>query len=202
MKEHNGFIVLRNGRQIDVVTKNPWTTFVNYDRNWKVELDFPASLDEEFSITTSKQQVGLSDRMWELLREAGVQKAIEQLRKDAKEVRAKYKAEQEAEKRRASELVMQQIEEHKTRQRPETIEQTRESDEALDRMAEEKAKATGLPVEQVQQQILAEAKTRPYKVEEESLPGAPFLQVASSRRAENPLLEYRPPILYGCVRWP
>jgi hypothetical protein len=64
-----------------------------------------------------------------------------------------------------------------TRRTAETIEQTRKSEEALERLSEEKAKVTGLPVEQVQQQILLEAKTRPYKVEEESLPGAPFFRL-------------------------
>ena len=41
------------------------------------------------------------------------------------------------------------------------IEQTRKSEEALERLAEEKARVTGLSLEQVQHQILAEAKTGP-----------------------------------------
>lgn len=179
MKEYNGFIVLRNGRQIDVVTKNPWITFINYHRNWKVELDFPATLDEEFSITTSKQQIVLSERMWELLREAGVKKAVQQLTKDFEELRAKHKAEKEAgEEKRASEEVMEQIEKHKTRRPAEdVVERARSSQEALRKLAQEKARLSGLPPEKVEQQMLEEAKVRPYKVETESLPGAPFFRL-------------------------
>ncbi len=57
------------------------------------------------------------------------------------------------------------------------IDQARKSQEALKRVAKEKAKVTALPVEQVQQQMLVEAKTRPYKVAEESLAGAPFFRL-------------------------
>ncbi|MHC4346689.1 MAG: ATP-binding protein, partial [Planctomycetota bacterium] len=67
MRENNGIIILRNGRQIDVVTGQcPWIRNWNiFDRNWKVEIDLPPSLDEEFHITTSKQQVVPSKRMWD-----------------------------------------------------------------------------------------------------------------------------------------
>jgi hypothetical protein len=178
MKDHNGFVVLRNSRQIDVVSRNPFITFVNYDRNWKVELDFPATLDEEFSITTSKQQIVPSDRIWEILREAGVLKAVEHLSKEGGEARAKYKAAKEEQKKRASELVMQELQKHKTRRAAEAgPEQARQSQEALKRMVEEKSRATGVPPEQVEQQHLSEEKERPYKVLEESLPGAPFFRL-------------------------
>jgi Histidine kinase-, DNA gyrase B-, and HSP90-like ATPase len=181
MKEHNGFVVLRNGRQIDVVTKNPgWLTFVNYDRNWKVEIDFPAVLDEEFSITTSKQQVVLSDRVWEILREAGVKNAIDQLRKDFRIMKAKHDTGQEQpEEKRASEQVMEQVEKHKTRRPAEdSIDIIRKSREGLKKIAEERAKLTGLPVEEAEHKILEEHKRWPYKVETETLPGAPFFRLA------------------------
>ena len=180
MKEHNGFVVLRNGRQIDVVTKNPgWLTFVNYDRNWKIEFDFPAALDEEFSITTSKQQVVLSDRMWEILREAGVKNAVDHLRKEFSVMRAKHKAEEEKpEEKRASEQVMERVEKHKTRRPTEdSIENVRKSRESLKRIVQERAKLTGIPVEEAEHKILEEHKRWPYKVETETLPGAPFFRL-------------------------
>src|SRR5205807_8135341 len=68
MADHNGIVVLREGRQIDVVSQRPWLSVNNDDRYWGVEIDVPATLDEEMAITTSKQRVILSDRMWTLLK--------------------------------------------------------------------------------------------------------------------------------------
>ncbi|MBF9151713.1 ATP-binding protein [Novosphingobium jiangmenense] len=80
LKDFHGVIFSRNGRLIDVQTRTPWTTFINNDRYIKVELEFSATLDELFGVTTSKQQVTVSPRIWELLQQAGLPKAIEQLR--------------------------------------------------------------------------------------------------------------------------
>ena len=80
-KDNNGVIVLRAGRQIDVVdSKCPWFKFQNNDRYVGVEVDFDPILDEEFHITTSKQQVVLSDRMWDILEVNGVKDAITTLK--------------------------------------------------------------------------------------------------------------------------
>lgn len=88
LKDYHGIIYYRNGRLIDVQTKTPWTTFINNDRYIKVGVDFSATLDEEFGVTTSKQQVTVSPFVWNLLREAGLAKAIEQLRNKVKEAKA------------------------------------------------------------------------------------------------------------------
>jgi hypothetical protein len=90
LKDYHGIIFSRNGRLIDVHTRTPWTSFINNDRYIKVEIEFSATLDEMFGVTTSKQQVTVSPRIWELLQQAGLPKAIEQLRgkvKDAKLIR-------------------------------------------------------------------------------------------------------------------
>ncbi|WP_233203772.1 ATP-binding protein [Novosphingobium sp. HII-3] len=90
LKDFHGIIFSRNGRLIDVQTRTPWTSFINNDRYIKVEIEFSATLDEMFGVTTSKQQVTVSPRIWDLLQQAGLPKAIEQLRgkvKDAKLVR-------------------------------------------------------------------------------------------------------------------
>lgn len=87
LKDYHGVIFSRNGRLIDVQARTPWTTFINNDRYIKVEVEFSASLDEIFGVTTSKQQVSVSQQIWDALREAGLPKAIEQLRikvRDAK----------------------------------------------------------------------------------------------------------------------
>jgi hypothetical protein len=87
MKDYHGAIFSRMGRLINVQTRTPWTTFINNDRYIKVEVEFSASLDDEFGVTTSKQQVTVSPRMWDLLREHGLPKAIEQLRNKVKEAK-------------------------------------------------------------------------------------------------------------------
>lgn len=88
LKDYHGIIFSRNGRLIDVHTRTPWTTFINNDRYIKVEVEFSATLDEVFGVTTSKQQVTVSPMIWDRLREAGLPKAIEQLRNKVKEAKA------------------------------------------------------------------------------------------------------------------
>lgn len=87
LKDYHGIIFSRNGRLIDVHTRTPWTAFINNDRYIKVEVEFSASLDEAFGVTTSKQQVTIKPHIWDLLREAGVPKAIEQLRSKVREAK-------------------------------------------------------------------------------------------------------------------
>lgn len=87
LKNYHGIIFSRNGRLVDVHTRTPWTTFINNDRYIKVEVEFTASLDEAFGVTTSKQQVTVKPFIWDLLREAGVPKAIEQLRAKVREAK-------------------------------------------------------------------------------------------------------------------
>lgn len=88
LKDYHGLIFSRNGRLIDVQTRTPWTTFINNDRYIKVEVEFSATLDEAFGVTTAKQQVTVSAMIWDLLRQAGLPKAIEQLRNKVKEAKA------------------------------------------------------------------------------------------------------------------
>lgn len=92
MKDYHGIIFSRNGRLIDVQTRTPWTSFINNDRYIKVEVEFSASLDEAFGVTTSKQQVTVSPFAWELLLQAGLPKAIEQLRIKVKEAKLARRA--------------------------------------------------------------------------------------------------------------
>lgn len=178
MKEHNGLIVMRNGRQIDVVNI-PWRTLLTYDRNWGVEVDFPATLDEEFSITTSKQQVVPSDRIWTLLRQANVDKAIEQLSGKIRRERKEEKEKREAEdKKRASERALEDAERYK-RRRPgaETPERVAKREKRFQEEVRKKSEQTGVPESQVAKALRAEIQGHPYKVELENSPGAPFFRV-------------------------
>ena len=180
MKAHNGIIVLRNGRQIDVVTHNcPWTTFINYDRNWGVEVDFPATLDREFAITTAKQQVRPTERMWTILKEAGVYAAIEQMRKMFKVQNAELAHATETEgKPRASEQVMKQAAKFKTKLPAETEKTREEGEAALQKEAKRRARTSGLPEPEVTNRLRKETQEEPYRVRTENLPGAPFYRVA------------------------
>lgn len=93
LKDYHGLIFSRNGRLIDVQTRTPWTSFINNDRYIKVEVEFSATLDEAFGVTTSKQQVTVSPFLWDRLREAGLPKAIEQLRNKVKEAKVERRLE-------------------------------------------------------------------------------------------------------------
>lgn len=88
IKQYHGIIFSRNGRLIDVQSRTPWTIFINNDRYIRIEIEFSASLDEAFGVTTSKQQVSVSPEMWDRLRSAGLHKAIEHLRAKVKSAKA------------------------------------------------------------------------------------------------------------------
>jgi hypothetical protein len=177
--ENTGLILLRNGRQIDVIGRGGWLTTNNDDRYWGVEVDFPAALDEEFAITTSKQQVVLSDRMWEILDQANVLKAIQQFRKRYDEDTAKLKAARETERqKRASEQALEEAGKFKTRKPGgDPTERTKQSEARLEQEARRRAENSGQPYEQVKRELLLEIQSRQYRVEEVSWPGAPFYQV-------------------------
>ncbi|WP_114391323.1 ATP-binding protein [Notoacmeibacter marinus] len=92
LKDYHGIIFSRNGRLIDIQTRTPWTSFINNDRYIKVEVEFSATLDEMLGVTTSKQQVTVSTQIWDLLREAGLPKAIEQLRNKVRDAKLARRA--------------------------------------------------------------------------------------------------------------
>jgi Histidine kinase-, DNA gyrase B-, and HSP90-like ATPase len=184
-KEHNGIIVLRAGRQIDVVTsKCPWFGFQNNDRYVGTEVDFDPVLDEEFHITTSKQQVVLSDRMWDILEVNGVKDAINDLRarwaKDSKTFAKTVEDERKVgtDKLRPSEEAMKLAEKYCPAP-PETVtqQQAKTGEKNLEDEAKKTAKETGIPVDTVRKQFQFEAQGRPYKVAFEDIPGGVFYRI-------------------------
>lgn len=179
LDEHNGLIVMREGRQIDVITRGGWLTVNNDDRYWGVEVDIPATLDEEMSITTSKQRAILSDRIWDLLEQHGVKASIASLRKryDEEKKTASTAQETDSAGERHSEQAMAASEKFEPQRAPETPERRRRSQEGFEREVERRTAASGVPAEQVKALLEKETAERPYRVKTESLPGAPFFRM-------------------------
>ena len=175
-KENNGIIILRAGRQIDVI--NPpreFTTFQNNDRYLGIEVDFPPILDEEFSITTSKQQVVLKEGIWEKLRDNGLFRNIAEMRtKYKKELKDKIeKNTGKGELHRAEDAMIESKKYLTTK--PETPKQQDEKQKNLENEAKKRAENQGRKVDEVKKELEFETHNIPYKVIEEEVPeGSPF----------------------------
>lgn len=181
MEEHEGIVVMRNGRQLDVIGRAQWgknsRTFRNEDRYWQIEVDFSAELDEEFSVTTSKQGVRLSPRVWDLLEKAGIDKKIVQLRSRYQKEMSKIQtvADKRTDAKRPSELAMENAAKFTaTKPKPEDLERIEKSKEAVQAEAERKALEAGVPVEVVIDRLLQDISSRPYALVTASVPGGAF----------------------------
>jgi len=92
--------------------------------------------------------------------------------------RAAGAADDETEGDRPSERVMEDVAKFKTKTPggdPES--RLAEAEESLQREAERRAEQSGLPVELVHRELVADIEGHPYRLEEEDLPGAPFYRV-------------------------
>jgi hypothetical protein len=180
LREYNGFIIARMGRIIEVVRHSPLTTFVNNDRYFKIEVDFDASLDEEFNVPTSKQRVDVSERVWDILKENGVEKALEQLRKKYREEKSSLVGEQDNDEagKRASEQAMEETTKMAAAvPQPVADKQAEQGRKRLEQEAEKRAVETGTTKAQAQAEIEAELGGKPYKVAKRSIPGGTFFEV-------------------------
>lgn len=190
--KHLGVIFQRAGRQIDVVRppRNAGITSINAttDRYWNVEVDFDPSLDREFHITTSKQQVVPSERIWDMLNDkANLAKAISEMRSAYAKETEIIRAEVEADKKRASEVIKKEAAKFKTnKSAPQSDARKKEADENADREAKRRAVKSGKKVEDERRDFDAEVKNNPDAVLEEDLPGAPFYR-AELRGAQKVL---------------
>jgi hypothetical protein len=176
---NNGIIFLRNGRQIDVVRPPRALGSINAttDRFWAVEVDFDASLDDFFSITTSKQQVSPADSVWDMLKDKanlftniGVMRADYQ--KDAKRVATAA----EKAKRASIEAVESAAKFRVTKPPKETPARKQEAEENLKQEAKRRASKSGVEVETVERELVAQQQGNQHGVETEDLPGAPFFR--------------------------
>lgn len=180
LKEYNGFIVARMSRIIHVVRHCPLTTFMNNDRYIKIELDFDASLDEEFNVSTSKQRVDVSERVWEILKESGLLKALEQLRQKFREEKATIATDLDKDStgKRASEQAMEETAKlAPVTPLPVAEKRAEQGRKRLEQEAEKRAVETGKTVEQAQREIEAELGGKLYKVAKRSIPGGAFFEV-------------------------
>jgi hypothetical protein len=179
---NNGIIFLRQGRQIDVVRPPRRLASFNAttDRFWGVEVDFDPSLDEMFSITTSKQQVTPSDRVWDMLTDsAKLFEAIGQMRgiyhKEAAVIRTAVEAEKAA--KRASVEAIEEAEKFRTTKKPdETPARNKEAKDNLDKQTRKRAEKAGLKPEVVERELLAERQGSDHDVDTEELPGGAFFR--------------------------
>ncbi|WP_418152429.1 ATP-binding protein [Litorimonas sp. RW-G-Af-16] len=179
---NRGIIVTRMGRQIDVVEHTPWSgleKFRNDDRYWGVEIDFPAELDEEFTIANSKQGVVMTERIWDKLEDAGVRAAIKSLRKAHTEAKkAKAASPEPEEGPRASEASMKAAEKFAPKKAGKNSEaRQKKALETLEQHAKKIAKETKGNASEIKEKIQIEAKEHPYKVKFEDMPGAPFFRI-------------------------
>lgn len=180
LKEYNGFIIARMGRIIETVRHSPLTTFVNNDRYFKIEVDFDASLDEEFNVPTSKQRVDVSDRIWDILKENGVEKALEQLRKKFREEKSSFASEQDKgdDGKRASEQAMEETSKLGTVvPLPVAEKRAEQGKKRLEQEAAKRAAEAGTTPAEAQREIEAELGGKPYKVAKRSIPGGSFFEV-------------------------
>jgi hypothetical protein len=181
LKDMHGVIVSRMGRVIDtIIPPSSYTTFQNYDRYNKIEVDFDAGLDEEFNVPTTKQRVDVSDRIWDILDEHGLFKTLEQMRGLTKKEHNDRTTSKDVDPKahRPSEVAMEGAEAAGPRL-PKVVreEKLAEGHERLRREAEKVANATGKPVEAVEQELEAELSGRLYKVEKRAIPGGNFFEV-------------------------
>jgi hypothetical protein len=176
---HNGFIFLRNGREIDVVKPPRSMMSINAttDRFWAVEIDFDATLDDEFSMTTAKQQVTPSARIWDILNDkAKVLENISTMRREYQREAAKVQATAEETKRASIEAIENALKFKTTKPPKDTPARRTEAKKNLESEAKRRAKDSGVPAEAVERELVAQQEGKTHAVETEELPGAPFFR--------------------------
>ena len=173
--QNNGLIFTRNGRQIDVIARSALYNFQNNARYAGVEIDFPATLDDLFGITTAKQQVTMSDRLVQLLQQHNVNKAIgAMVSRYEEEGKTKIAARDAGEDgTRTSEVVMEEVSTI-LRRKPLSEEQEKQAKDNFDREIDKIARDAGLPPEVVAEEKEREALARPYRVEIDRMVDGPF----------------------------
>lgn len=178
MKEYNGLLICRDGRQIDCIQPK-FTKFQTYDANVKVEVDFDPELDEFFGITTSKQQIVLDEEMWERLLQAGrLSDVIRDIRRrflaDKAKLDAAEAAASHAEKPRASEEAMAATEKFKAKPTTPSDRKKAEGRKNLEQAATRASEKTGKSKKEIADQLAERAKTRKFEVEFQAIPEGPF----------------------------
>lgn len=113
MRQNFGLVFRRFGRKMEVVDKSSKLggfNLQNYSNYWKCEVNFPATLDEQFEVTTSKQQITPSDNIIKTLEDAGVFRLLNKLEDKYGEERGVLKSKREnapadSEREREAEII-------------------------------------------------------------------------------------------------
>lgn len=178
MKDYNGLLICRAGRQIDCIRSFRWTTFQNNDINMKIEIDFDPELDELFGITTSKQQIVIDDAMWNRLDAAGVRKMITEMRVAVEKARLEHAAKVDSLRKenepRPSEEAMRSSEKFKQKRSRPSPKKTKEAQDNLEDVARREAERSNRDVAEVKREIETQMRNRPYMVTLEPVPEGPF----------------------------
>jgi dihydrofolate reductase len=175
MARNKGIHILRKGRQVDwIESRCPWTTFVNYDRNWSCEIDFDPGLDEYFRITTAKQQVIVSERMWGMLKDHGVHAMLEKIRLENKIERAQENvAESETDEDgvRKTEKAAEQARKHSGRNKKTAggSQVKKDAEKNTQTRASQRAKKAGVLLRVIENDLKEDIKRRAYKFESDDL---------------------------------
>jgi hypothetical protein len=182
MKDFNGLLICRQGRQIDCISPT-WTKFQVYDANIKIEIDFDPELDEFFGITTAKQQIVIAEEMWERLKQSGKSCGdlillIRSMRQRREELRAELKAKAEnretEETPRRSVTAMEETEKFKGPVPEPTPTQKAEGEKNLHEAAKKRAEATGESHEKALEQIVEKTLGRRWEIDFATIPEGPF----------------------------
>lgn len=182
MREYNGLLICRAGRQIDTISPRG-TKFQNNDAYVKIEIDFDPVLDEYFSVTTAKQQIVIEDEMWEKLRNSGknggdLANLIKDMRRRwkamAEELEARSKTVEAEAGPRPSALAMEETEKFKPTPSDPTPAQREEGERNLDDVAAGQAQATGRPKDVVREELVKKTSSKKWEVEFQAIPEGPF----------------------------
>lgn len=176
VKDLPGILMLRNGRQIDVVNSSSKTTFQNNDRYWQVELSFPGTMDEELKLSVMNE-VEVSDRIWDALEAAGLFRTINQMRKayltEAAALEAKGDQGDSADHSRPSERALTDALPYL----PTTPFQQQRGAQNLREEARRRAAQTRRPLEEEERRLEEETEERLFLAIPEDNPEAPFYRV-------------------------
>lgn len=185
IKDYNGLLICRQGRQIDCISPK-WMQFQNNDRYIKVEVNFDPVLDEYFGITTAKQQIVVADEMWEKLKSNGknggaLLDLITDLRDRWEEMDAALKAKkdnQAGDEQRSSEKAMEESEKFKGTVVEPTPAEKEEAEKNLTAAAAEQAEKTGQPPDEVLAQLREKTEQRRWQIVFQPVPEGPFYRPA------------------------
>lgn len=178
MRDYNGLQICRDGRQIDCIPPRH-IKFQNADVNTKIEIDFDPELDEYFGITTSKQQVVISDAMWDKIEQGGrLRDLVTDIQKRVKhrygQLIAAIQNGEDPDTPRSSEIAMMETEKFKARPEIVSDRQKQAAQKNLEITASNVSTQTGKPKEQVVRDLERRMKTRRFEVDFQDIPEGPF----------------------------